>query len=227
MCIASFVFNDESTIITFNRDENKHRLSEFPSWHLHNGKSFFCPVDIQGGGTWLGYNRQIIATLQNGAYVKHIRTPPYNKSRGIILKNILETNAIETFLNLEYLQDVEPFSLTIFNVELNKVVIFRYDGQQLFKEEKIQNESFILCSCTLYNEAAFGKIIHGFNGVNSMTANNVLNFHLQYAIGKAANQFTTLADTVSVTQFEINHQNNTTHCTYLDLVSNKEKTYTL
>lgn len=230
MCIASFVLNANHTIISFNRDENKNRLSAFPSWHTQNGETFFCPIDTVGKGTWLGYNGKIIATLQNGAFIKHKRTPPYSKSRGIIIKEILATNLISPYINLDYLSNVEPFTLTILNLENSKIVIYRFDGNSIFIEEKPQNESFILCSCTLYNTDAFYKINDDFNHLNTKNAKDLFRFHQQHAIGKPDNTFTNLADTVSITQFEINHKaekNKAVYCTYLDLVSHKEKQYTL
>ncbi len=230
MCIASFVFKEHHTIITFNRDENKSRIAEFPSWHTQNNDTFFCPIDTEGKGTWIGYNGKIIATLQNGAFIKHKRTPPYSKSRGIIIKEILATTTIAPFLNLDYLQNVEPFTLSVFNVENRKITIYRFDGKEIFIEEKPHNESFILCSCTLYNANAYEKIQENFNQLDTENALDYLHFHQQHAIGTAANTFTTFADTVSITQFEIQHsigKNIKVNCTYLDLVSHKEKKYTL
>jgi len=203
MCIVSFVIDENKAIVTFNRDENRHRLTEKVAWYKGEMHNYFCPIDKVGQGTWIGTNRKIVATLQNGGLKKHTRTLPYRLSRGLILKKILETNDIESYLNKNYLYNVEPFTISILKIENKEFSIYRFDGENMAIEKKNLINTSIICSSTLYNENAIENIRIEFDKIEKKTAANLFNFNEEFSIGKAKNNYTNLAETVSITQFII------------------------
>lgn len=218
MCIVSFVLDKDKFILTFNRDENPFRESEKPNWRSFGQQMVFCPVDHNAGGTWIGYNRLIIACLQNGAFVKHTRTSPYKKSRGQILKEVLISNDYKVLINNYDFTGIEPFTMCVFDSQIKILSIYVFDGQTLDKRiSDLQNPELLL-SCTLYDEEAHQSVLNDFIKCNK-ESDSLFSFHKDRRIGSIKNQFTRVVSTVSVTQFEL--ENNQFKCMYYDALKNQ------
>ncbi len=202
MCIASFVLDQEKFILTFNRDEDPGRITLPPEFRTRNGRTILCPLDQVGGGTWIGYNKRIVACLQNGAFEKHIRQPSYAKSRGLILMDILSHPQTNLVLKAVDLINVEPFTLSIFELQQKLLTIFIYDGTTVHKEQKNLSKPEIIASSTLYDSTARKTITDDFNHLEK-TPENLFGFHDAHRIGHHKNKFTDKVSTVSITQIVV------------------------
>ena len=92
MCTVSFVRANDSIIITSNRHENIRRQNAVkPALYESSDKRIIFPKDPRAGGTWFAAtDTGVVCVLLNGAFEKHIPVPPYRKSRGLVLLEIIE-----------------------------------------------------------------------------------------------------------------------------------------
>jgi uncharacterized protein with NRDE domain len=218
MCIVTFVKHDSEFVLTFNRDERIERPSAEPIWHTYNSKLIFCPMDLESNGTWIGYNTKIIACLQNGADLKHERNLPYDLSRGIILKDLLVTNEINTIEEKVKCFKIEPFTLSIYNLKSAQLEIYRYNGVKLIKEFTNLAEPKVICSSTLYNSQAQIEIEQTLKAYD-LTRDSLFQFHKDTMIGNKLNHFTNLVNTVSITQ--LSYKNGVLSSHYFDSIKNQ------
>jgi len=224
MCTVSFVpkYNNDF-VLTSNRDEQLKRKNAFtPQIELIEGVNVLYPKDGEKGGTWIGVSdKNIMICLLNGAFDKHSSTPPYAKSRGIVVKDLLVSEEIEKELTDYNLSNIEPFTLVIVEYsDTLKLIEFRWDGQNKHTTLLNSNEVHIWSSCTLYSksEADYkAKQFKTFILPNSF-AQDIINFH-EYGtktepllMKYTAN---TLYDTVSITQ--VNKTNNLVEMKYKNL----------
>jgi uncharacterized protein with NRDE domain len=124
MCTVSFVNNNGKIIITSNRDEQVVRPNAIaPDFYTINNKKILFPKDAKAGGTWFAVteNGKVIVLL-NGAKEKHqFKTNYYQKSRGLIVLDLISSDNILEAWNKISLEKVEPFTLVV------------YEGKQLFQ----------------------------------------------------------------------------------------------
>ncbi len=209
MCTVSFIpKHNNDFVLTSNRDEQLKRKSAFvPQVETINGINILYPKDGEKGGTWIGVtdkNRTIC--LLNGAFDKHTSTPPYAKSRGVVVKDFLICDHIETILASYNLTNIEPFTLVIVEYsDTLKLIEFRWDGQNKHTAFLNSNEVHIWSSCTLYSKSEADDKAKQFKTLiqpNSF-AEDIINFH-EYGtktepllMKYTANP---LYDTVSITQ---------------------------
>ena len=181
MCTVTFVpVSKDEFIITHNRDEKLTRLpSELPQELNFKGKELIYPVDGNSKGTWFCTDRSgRIACILNGAFEKHDSTPPYSKSRGIVvLESFLEASFKEWSKKVN-LENIEQFTLIFFD-ELG-LLEFRWDGKQKHVKNLSTTETHIWSSATLYTKDAMAKRENWLNSwlINyKPTPNNLFNFH--------------------------------------------------
>lgn len=222
MCIVSLVKSDSSFILTFNRDEDPERPFSNPIYVLDT--DIFCPIDQISGGTWIGANSSKIYCIQNGAKVKHKRDLPYQKSRGLILLELLKTNNIEIIQKEISLYKIEPFTITVFDLHTFKLEVITYNSSSLDFEENSNND-FIQCSSTLYSEDNKALIANEFQLLMPKSDESILNFHQNFRIGGNLNHFLTRPATTSITQFILN--DNILSCTFNDLLKQSRTQYIL
>lgn len=92
MCTVTFTPTKRGSYLTSNRDEHAARakvvtLKKYPS---EVGVEFIFPQDPDAGGSWIAIkNIDGAAVLLNGASFKHIPKPPYIKSRGLVLIDVV------------------------------------------------------------------------------------------------------------------------------------------
>ena len=151
MCTVSFVNSNQKIIITSNRDEQIVRPSIEPKNYLINDKNIFFPKDTKAGGTWYAIDEEAnILVLLNGASEKHEWNPPYRKSRGQIVIDIISSKSpIDAWIDIN-LKDIEPFTLVLF--QNKKLYQLRWNGNEKETVELDVEQNYVWSSSTLYSE---------------------------------------------------------------------------
>jgi hypothetical protein len=150
MCTVSFVKSGDKVIITSNRDESVVRLNAIhPKIYTINHKNVIYPKDPKAGGTWyVADEKGTILVLLNGAQEKHKMSPPYRKSRGLIVLDIIGSSSPIEFWKGIDLDTIEPFTLVLYQEE--KLYQLRWDGKLKETLSLDVNKKHIWASSTLY-----------------------------------------------------------------------------
>lgn len=149
MCTVTYLPTTEGYILTHNRDEAPARSPESIDTAVFGGRRYLFPRDTGAGGAWVATSEMgPTFCLLNGAFVKHERTPPYRKSRGLILIDLLEQPDWENFVTAYDLSGIEPFTLLMFDE--GKVAELRWDGNRRHVENLPSGSPAFWCSATLY-----------------------------------------------------------------------------
>ena len=187
MCTVSFISAGNKKIITSNRDENlKRGRASAPDFEILNNKKIIFPKDSKAGGTWFAAaDNGVVAVLLNGAFIKHTPAPPYRKSRGLILLEIIESDNPLSFFGVMNLQNIEPFTLVLYQhtVSCGQATLheLRWDGNN--KHELLLDNSgnYIWSSATLYTDEViqhrknlFDKFV---DNTGTITADLIYQFH--------------------------------------------------
>jgi hypothetical protein len=147
MCTVSYVHIHDTVIITSNRDENILReTAREPAIYHVGDKKLMYPSDPKAGGTWFAAG----AVLLNGAFTKHRSSPPYQRSRGLVLLDIAAAVDSVCFFNESNLSNIEPFTVITFNREF--LYELRWDGHRKFVKELSRSGDYIWSSVTLYSD---------------------------------------------------------------------------
>lgn len=153
MCTVTFVPREKgSYILTSNRDENPKRVTEVPGSEvsINEFHSIVFPKDSKAGGTWIAMSKNNrVVCLLNGAFQKHHHSPPYRKSRGLILLETFDYNNIEDFISHVYLDQIEPFTMILIDNNLHEL---RWDGTKKYINQLDFNKPHIWSSATLYDD---------------------------------------------------------------------------
>lgn len=152
MCTVSFVRSGNKTIITSNRDEQPARPALPPQKYEINGRTVLFPKDAQSGGTWYAMTETgTVLVLLNGAAEKHHHNPPYRKSRGIVVLDIVSAGSPLAFWKDIDLEKIEPFTLVLFEKE--KLYQLRWNETEKETTALDASQNHIWSSSTLYPEA--------------------------------------------------------------------------
>lgn len=179
MCIVSIVTNPQGQIIlTQNRDENRMRpTSDEVASNEKFGKIYTGPRDLVSGGTWIYYTKEYMVCILNGAYQKHHHNPPYRKSRGLVVLDLLKYDSIDEFVNSVVLEGVEPFTMIMIHRKTGEKKILVWNEEKKFLEDHSGEELIVRSSSTLYDEdeKAFHQkeILH----LNPKTPENLRAWH--------------------------------------------------
>ncbi len=181
MCTVSWIYDNDNYICTSNRDEHINRLAAtFPVQIKRNGIELTFPQDQQAGGTWYAVsNTGHLGVLLNGAFERHSHQPPYARSRGLVLLEILENKfPVEHFQEMS-LKNIEPFTLILHhNTELTEV---RWNGVTKYEKALDPKGKYIWSSATLYDKEVIAhreKLFEAFIATQSnFTENKILEFH--------------------------------------------------
>lgn len=227
MCTVTFIPAADRVYLTSNRDEKQGRspamapaVYDFPS-----GKILF-PKDADAGGTWIAAheNGNAIVFL-NGGWICHTPQPPYRKSRGLILLDLINSAMpYHSFLSLP-LNNIEPFTAVIW--EDGRLYECRWDGTQKYEKVLDATMPHIWSSVTLYNEEVINKRRRWFEswlrGQEIPLQEEILHFHQFTGDGDERNDLMMNRDgkvfTVSVTSLAITGHAIDIH--YLDLKNNQ------
>ena len=210
MCTVSFIYRgNKDFMLISNRDEAVNRKTIPPKQYEDNGVSLVYPKDEVAGGTWIGASsKNRMLCLLNGAFVKHDRKSSYKKSRGIIVKELLEVGDVFTEIHQYDFNDIEPFTLLIvdWNSEL-KLIELIWDGINA-QITNLPLEPKIWSSSTLYNSEmkTFRKQwFKEYLNQNGSSSEELLYFHEHYGIGDPMLDLKIdrgLLKTVSISMFE-------------------------
>lgn len=221
MCIATFIESQNKLIYTFTRDERIDR--PFKSPEIIEG-TIIAPIDLEAGGTWIGCNGHHIYSLQNGGKIKHSRELPYDKSRGVILMELLKSDDLEAFFKETKGSKIEPFTLCAIDIDNSNGQLIYFNGTDFETHTLSQNHTCINFSSTLYNENLKSEIKEVFKSVDTNSPEDILKFHFENRIGSGANRLERPSSS-SITQFIINDES--IECRFLDLIELKNSTINL
>lgn len=183
MCTVTFISKSNSDfILTSNRDEAPGRETFPPKIYEEEGVQLLYPKDAVAGGTWIGISeRKRAISLMNGGFVPHTRKPNYRRSRGLVLKDFLISEDLESELKAYDFSKIEPFTAVVVEwikeIELYAVV---WDGEKLhiIKEPLL---SKIWSSSPLYPKNIKSKREEWFSeyfiGKENVLGEEILQFH--------------------------------------------------
>ena len=223
MCTVTFIPLKDTIIITSNRDEKYSRKQALPPQQYdHNGGTIIYPKDADGGGSWIAMNEDgNVAVLLNGAFVKHVATPPYKKSRGQVLLELIQADRpVRSFIRTD-LFNIEPFTLVI--MDSRCLYECRWDGNTKHCKQLPVYRPHIWSSATLYTHDIVKKREQWFakwlNNNPTPTQEDVIRFHLFGGENDKHNDLLMnrqgLVSTVSITSIELTK--NKGSMTYFDL----------
>jgi len=151
MCTVSFVYANNSFLLTSNRDEKITRPSAIePKIYQTETKKIIYPKDAKAGGTWFvvdEFGNTII--LLNGGKTKHIPKDKYRLSRGVIVLELMASNAIVSTWKTIDLTDIEPFTLLV--LENKQPFQLQWSGEEKSTVELEVDQTYIWSSSTLYS----------------------------------------------------------------------------
>lgn len=228
MCTVTFIPAKEKIYFTSNRDEKQWRKdAAIPTVYEYESGKILFPKDTDAGGTWIAVHENGNAiVLLNGGFETHIPKPPYRKSRGLILLDLIEgATPYNSFLAIK-LANIEPFTAIIWD-DLH-LFECRWDGIQKHTKQLDERLPHIWSSVTLYSDAVIRKRNQWFdNWINrngQPTIQDILHFHQFTGDGDSHNDLRMNRDgivfTVSVTSLAISSHK--AAMLYLDLKNNRQ-----
>ena len=227
MCTVSFVNINGKVIITSNRDEQRLRQALEPISYIIKRKQVYFPKDPKAGGTWFAVDEfSNVVVLLNGAAEKHQWNPPYRRSRGLIVLDIIgEEDPILQWKKID-LDNIEPFTIILY--QQNRLFQLRWNGTE--KELVVLNpkKNHIWSSSTLYpsdirknRSQWFEKFLYSRETISE---SDLHHFHQYTEIQNHDNGLVinrnNILQTLSITQTVI--QDNKVGINHLDLLSNTE-----
>ncbi len=157
MCTVTFIPSGQGACLVSNRDEKHYRSDAIPprAYQFPSGDIVF-PKDADAGGTWIAMhaNGNAIVFL-NGGLSAHTPAPPYRKSRGNILLDLIDAEHASDEFKAVILDNIEPFTAIVWDNE--RLFECIWDGRQKHFNEKDGNQPHIWSSVTLYDETIRGK----------------------------------------------------------------------
>lgn len=181
MCTVTYIPTKEYFYLTSNRDEKNWRTDALAPavYESGSGKMMF-PKDGDAGGTWIGaHENGNIVIFLNGGLKAHTPAPPYKKSRGLILLDLLgHTTPYNCFLVIN-LNGIEPFTAII--RDNGHLFECRWDGSVKHHKEVDTAIPHIWSSVTLYDEEIILKRKKWFEEWitenNEPSQSDILHFH--------------------------------------------------
>ena len=232
MCTVSFVYTNNSFLLTSNRDEKITRPSAIePKIYQSQTKKIIYPKDAKAGGTWFVVDELGNAIiLLNGGKTKHIIKEKYRLSRGVIVLDLIISNAIVSTWETIDLTDIEPFTLLV--LENKQPFQLQWSGDDKSTIELEVNQTYIWSSSTLYTPEIQQQRAEWFtqymNDNKEISAEKMRFFHKNTEIKDSKNGLIINRDnlykTLSVTQTVISE--NSISVDHSDLIENKEYTIT-
>lgn len=182
MCtVTIFPKGDNDFVLTSNRDEAPNRTALNPDFYTINNTEMLLPKDELSGGSWIGVSdKNRLICLLNGGFVIYKRLEQYRQSRGVVVRDLLAAETIETSIESYDFKNIEPFTIVI--ADWNKTLQFYelvWDGTEKHFT-KLPLEPKIWSSATLYSEDEKQARLQWFNSFKSekqLTPESVLEFH--------------------------------------------------
>jgi len=227
MCTVTYIPAHDKFFLTSNRDEKHRRSAALPpqEYEFASGKIYF-PKDGDAGGSWLAVHENgNVIVLLNGGFEKHHPRPPYRKSRGIILLDLIQNSYPSEYFRSINLENIEPFTLVLFDHQ--QLCECRWDGERKHSKLLDNHQPRIWSSVTLYDEQTIEKRTEWFKNwlaeQTRISQDDILHFHRFAGDGDRHNDLLMNRGgqvfTVSITGIEIEKSGATIK--YLDLIANK------
>ena len=215
MCTVTFIPSNKQIFLTSNRDEKHWRsAARLPEAYTGRTGNIIYPKDGDAGGTWFGVHENGNAVVfLNGGFIRHTPKPPYLKSRGLILLDLLDQHSpIDAFRNIQ-LGEIEPFTAVIWDQK--KLYECRWDGHEKHELPLAADIPHIWSSVTLYDQDVIIKRRNWFTDWleqhSHPTQEDILRFHQFTGDGDQHNDLMMNRDgkvfTVSVTSAAISDEN--------------------
>lgn len=211
MCTVTFVPSDGKIYMVSNRDEKKSRKqARIPAAYSSSTGKLIYPKDADAGGTWIAMHENGNAiVLLNGGRVFHVSDPPYRKSRGLVLLDIISDESPASFFLSIDLNKIEPFTIVCF--DKGKLWEGIWDGKNKAISRKDETIPHIWSSVTLYDNEIRDKRQGWFrewlNVPGEISLKKVVDFHQFSGEGDCYNDLVMDRDghfyTVSITGIEI------------------------
>ncbi len=227
MCTVSFIPVKDKILITSNRDEKHTRKQAIPpALYKVNSCHMLFPKDSDAGGSWIILKENgDAAVLLNGAFIPHQPEPPYRKSRGLLLMDILGTQMPSQTFTKIHLDSIEPFTIVLF--EKDSLYEFRWDGTERYCKQLNSSRPHIWSSATLYDGLEVKKreqwFVDFLNRIPHPTQQDILHFHRFTGEGDSRNDLLMNRDgiysTVSITGILVTADRGSMK--YLDTKNNK------
>lgn len=227
MCTVTFIPAKDKFFITSNRDEKILRKPAIaPAVYTYGDTGILFPKDAGAGGTWIAMHENGNAiVLLNGGFTKHTPAPPYNRSRGLVVLEIIREAFPSKVFSALNLKEVEPFTLVL--LDNNTLYECRWDGKLKHQKALDIMQSYIWSSVTLYHDEVIQKREYWFSrwiAKNPQPAmQDILHFHLFTGEGDRHNDLCMNRNnemlTLSVTGMEISDEKGIMH--YHDLLKNE------
>lgn len=177
MCTVTYFPLKNKIVLTSNRDEKPNRSAQ----EIHREKGIFYPKDATKNGTWFAVSENgNVIILLNGAFENHQRKTEYKKSRGLIVLDLIKEENIFNALQYIDLQNIEPFTLVIFQEK--QLAEFRWDGTEKHLKILDNSRSYIWSSATLYDKSTREKreqIFQQFLQSEKISEETIWDFHHQ------------------------------------------------
>jgi uncharacterized protein with NRDE domain len=191
MCTVTYIPVRNGFYLTSNRDEKQSRPAALePGTYRGRTGSLLFPKDRRAGGTWFAvHEKGHVAVLLNGACHPHTPKPPYRRSRGLILLDLIDQpNSLQAFLDID-LDNIEPFTFIL--VEEGRLHECRWDGLRRSHRRPDAGLPHIWSSATLYSPEVIRKRERWFRnwleGHPQPDSEAILGWHQQAGEGDAHN----------------------------------------
>lgn len=182
MCTVTIIPKDKNNfVLTSNRDEAPNRVSLKPEFYTIKNTKVLFPKDELSGGTWIGLSEKSrVVCVLNGGYEIHERRPNYKISRGVVAKEFMITDILETKIEAYDFDGIEQFTMIIadWNTTLKFYELVWDGNNKHFIELPLKPK--IWSSSTLYNESMKKERLHWFNNFkneNKLNPSSVMQFH--------------------------------------------------
>ena len=181
MCTVTFIPSEHTIFLTSNRDE-KHRRATAVAPAVYEGESgkVLFPRDGDAGGSWIAVheNGNAIVFL-NGGFIAHEPDPPYRKSRGLVLIDLIDCTEPFNYFQAIELDNIEPFTAIIW--QDGHLYECRWDGELKQVTPVDETRPHIWSSVTLYDPAVIAKRNQWFEEWISQnhapSQDDILDFH--------------------------------------------------
>ena len=181
MCTVTYIPTKEYFYLTSNRDEKNWRTDALaPAVYESGSGKIMFPKDGDAGGTWIGaHENGNIVIFLNGGLKAHTPSPPYRKSRGLILLDLLDHPTPYNYFLAINLNGIEPFTAII--RDNGQLFECRWDGSAKHHKEIDTSVPHIWSSVTLYDEETISKRKKWFEEWitqnNEPSQSDILHFH--------------------------------------------------
>jgi len=226
MCTVTYLPTKNGYYLTSNRDEIVSRaIGKISELKREKNQSIYLPQEPLAKGSWIATstnNRSIV--VLNAAFKPHVRKAKYKKSRGLVMIELIESKDLNSFIKQYDFSEIEPFTFVIFDA--NRLIDFRWDGENKHFQKLPTHQPIIWASWMLYDELAQQKRKNWLNSwlINypNYTFKDVLYFHKYSGDGDLANdiQMQRGNDLKTISITSIINNNNEMEMIHQDLVGN-------